>query len=193
MSALTSQAFDVVVERLRVAGWADEDIAWSETLGPPETAEKFAAEAIFVICNSGMRSPIATKIYRTIMPALAEGRRAGSVFGHVGKAEAIDTIWRQRDRLWREYLDASDKLAFCASLPFIGEITKYHLAKQCGADVAKPDRHLVRLAALGDESPQDLCERLGRAAGLRAATVDVLLWRACAEGVMDSRTGALRP
>jgi len=91
------------------------------------------------------------------------------------------------------YLVAADKVEFCASLPWIGNITKYHLAKNFGADVAKPDVHLQRLADREGTTAQALCERLAKATGYRAATVDVLLWRACANGIINSRTGEIAP
>ena len=72
----------------------------------------------------------------------------------------------------------------CASLPWIGDITKYHLAKNLGANVAKPDRWLVRLADAEKTTVDQLCRRLAIATGDRVATVDVVLWRACAVGVL---------
>ena len=83
-------------------------------------------------------------------------------------------------------------LDFCDSLPWIGGITKYHLAKNFGAQVAKPDVHLVRLAEREGCAPQQLCERLAAATGWRVITVDTLLWRACANGFIDSRTGEIK-
>jgi hypothetical protein len=114
------------------------------------------------------------------------------VFGHQGKAAAIDDIWRRRRELLAGYLAANDKIEFCASLPWIGNITKYHLAKNFGAQVAKPDVHLQRLADREGIGPQALCERLSVSSGYRVATVDLILWRACANGIMNSRTGEIR-
>ncbi|RWP64894.1 hypothetical protein [Mesorhizobium sp.] len=168
---------------------AADDIAWSENLQPPTDAEDFASEAIFVICNSGMKNTIAVKIFAKVMTAIQGGISAFAVFGHPGKAKAIDTIWRTRDELLAAYLAAPDKIEFCASLPWIGGITKYHLAKNFGADVAKPDVHLQRLADREGVTAQFLCDRLASETGYRAATVDVVLWRACANGVLNSRTG----
>jgi len=34
-------------------------------------------------------------------------------------------------------------------------------------------------------------ERLTKATGWRVATIDTLLWRACAVGLIDSRTGKI--
>lgn len=168
---------------------AVDDIAWSESLAPPTDAEDFASEAIFVICNSGMKNTVAVKIFAKVMAAIQGDASAFTVFGHPGKAKAIDLIWRTRNDLLSAYLLASDKIEFCASLPWIGGITKYHLAKNFGADVAKPDVHLQRLADREGTTAQALCERLAAETGYRAATVDVVLWRACANGVLNSRTG----
>ncbi|TPN44413.1 hypothetical protein FJ981_27845 [Mesorhizobium sp. B1-1-4] len=168
-----------------------DDIAWSENITPPADADDFASEAIFVICNSGMKNTIAVKIFAKVMAAIRGGISAFAVFGHPGKAKAIDVIWRDREALLAGYMAAPDKIEFCASLPWIGGITKYHLAKNFGADVAKPDVHLQRLADREGVTAQALCERLAAATGYRTATVDVLLWRACANGILDSRTGVL--
>ncbi|WP_305096496.1 hypothetical protein [Croceibacterium aestuarii] len=164
-----------------------EDISWSEGINPPADEWEFAREAIFVICNSGMRFTVAQGIYHRVMTSLADGGSAHDAFGHKGKAAAIDFIWQNAQHLFQGYLDAKDKLAFCESLPWIGGITKYHLAKNFGADVAKPDVHLQRLADAEGCSAQELCDRLAKATGYRAATVDVVLWRACAIGLLNSR------
>ena len=86
---------------------------------------------------------------------------------------------------------SNDKLAFLESLPWIGGITKYHAAKNFGLQYAKPDVHLARLAEREGCTAQQLCERLAGELGLRVASVDTVLWRACATGVINSRTGEL--
>lgn len=170
---------------------ADEDIRWSENVAPPANADDFASEAIFVICNSGMKNTIARKIYDKVMAALQDGKTASTVFGHAGKSAAIDDIWSRREALLADYHAATDKVEFCESLPWIGSITKFHLAKNFGANVAKPDVHLQRLADREGCTAQALCERLAAASGYRAATVDLILWRACANGIINSKTGEI--
>lgn len=173
-------------DAVAAAGYA-RDLEWSENILPPDDPDEFAREAIFVICNSGMAFRVAERIFYRVEQALANGESASSAFGHNGKCGAIDFIWQNRERLLAEYLAAPDKLAFCESLPWIGSITKYHLAKNFGADVAKPDVHLQRLADAEGVTPQQLCERLAGETGLRIPTVDVVLWRACALGIIRSR------
>lgn len=189
---ITLADFERVIELM--GDQAREDIAWSEGIAAPKTAEEFALETIFVICNSGMKNTIARQIYERVRAALIDGRPASSQFGHPGKAAAIEHVWQKRDVLFGQFsgIHAPEaQLQFLAQIPWIGEITKYHLAKNFGLDVAKPDVHLQRLAGREGTTPQALCERLAREYGYRVATVDTVLWRACATGVLNSRTGEI--
>jgi len=160
------------------------DIDWSQSVGTPETPEILAQEAIFVICNSGMRHTVAQQIYRRVMHALIVGVDPREVFRHPGKSQAIAGIWKRRSELLVEFLAADDKVAWCGELPWVGKITQWHLAKNLGVDCAKPDRWLVRLAAVSGETVDALCRRLHDASGDRVATVDYVLWRACAVGLV---------
>ena len=65
------RAFDGIVEALREAGYADADMEWSENCEPPASAEAFARETIFVICNSGMKNTVAQGIFNRVCGALA--------------------------------------------------------------------------------------------------------------------------
>lgn len=189
MTKLTEADFRHIVVEL--GQQALDDIEWAQSCCAPTDADDFASEAIFVICNSGMKNTVARRIFEKVMAAIAAGQSAQIAFGHAGKAAAIDYIWRRRAELLAAYLATDDKVEFCASLPWIGKITKYHLAKNFGAQVAKPDVHLQRLADREGATAQALCERLAAATGYGIATVDVLLWRACANGIINSRTGEI--
>jgi hypothetical protein len=184
---ITSEAFAQIVQAVIDEGWGD-DISWSESVGQPADADAFASEAIFVICNSGMRFTVAQGIFDRCMNAVRQGASSSEVFGHAGKCLAIDQIWSEREAFFGAYMAAVDKVAWCETLPWIGEITKYHLAKNLGADVAKPDVHLQRLGLANGCTPEELCRRLASDSGFRVATVDVVLWRACATGLIDSRS-----
>ncbi len=173
--------------RDRVEREFPDDIPWSEGLTPCDNSYWFAREAIFVICNSGMHNKTAAKIYEKVMKALDNGRSAHTAFRHIGKCDAMDHIWGSRDRLFRHWLSLAgahdeERLDFLKSLRWIGDITKWHLAKNLGMDVMKPDRWLVRLAEKHGTTPYSLCRGLAKYTGDRVATVDLVLWRACAEG-----------
>lgn len=182
---LTLARFRLLEAMLRADGYG-EMIAWSEGLRPPRDCRAFAKECVYVICNSGMRVGIATAIYWKCLRALARGQSAASVFGHPGKAAAIDHIWTNRRILFEAYRIAENKLAYCQTLPFVGPVTRHHLAKNLGLNTVKPDVHLARLAKAERETPWELCARLAAPTGYREATIDTILWRACADGYLDS-------
>jgi hypothetical protein len=179
---ITLRRFRLLEAALRERGYGPM-IEWSETIEPPPDADAFAERAI---CNSGMANAVARLIYARCMEALQSGRDAVEVFGHPGKAVAIDTIWRERQTLFEAYRGATDQLVQLRTLPWIGEITAFHLAKNLGADLAKPDVHLERLARRDKTTTARLCARLARETGYRAATIDSILWRACADRLLNS-------
>ena len=167
---------------LAARGYAGE-ADWAENIRPVSDPDEFWAEFAWVVLNSGMKEQIARKIWQKVRPAVEGGASASSVFGHKGKAGAIDYVYAHRVRLLSEYLVSPDKLEFLRGLPWIGEITCYHLAKNYGHDCAKPDRHLVRIAG-GAAEAHALCARLAAAVGDRIATVDVVIWRAANLGLL---------
>jgi hypothetical protein len=184
---LTLAQFRELEAVLRARGH-DDIITWSETVVPPTDARTFAKEAIYVICNSGMNFLTANGIYWKCLRALRAGQSSSTVFGHPGKTKAIDHIWKHRKILFAAFEIAENKLAYCHTLPFIGPITKHHLAKNFGLDTIKPDVHLMRLARAERVSPMALCARLAYQTGYRQSTIDSILWRACADRYLESAT-----
>ena len=182
---ITLKRFRRLEAAVRVAGYADT-IAWSEAIAAPATSRDFAEAAIYVVCNSGFRTSVALPVYQRCMVALDDGMSADTVFGHPGKTAAIDAIWLAKDTLFEAFNNDADKVTFCATLPWVGPVTKFHLAKNLGVDVAKSDVHLTRLARADGVTAQELCAALARATGYRIATIDTILWRACEAGILDS-------
>ncbi|NMG64359.1 hypothetical protein GPA19_05290 [Azoarcus indigens] len=170
---------------------AEDDIAWALNVRPPVGGVQFAQDVIFVICNSGMKNTVAQGIFERCMDALWSGKPVREAFGHKGKAAAIERVWEERADLLAGYNRADDKLAYLESLPWVGPITKYHLAKNFGLPYAKPDVHLQSLADREGCTAQALCERLAGETGLTVSAVDTVLWRACALGVIDSKSGRI--
>ncbi len=183
---ITLKRFRRIEAVLRSHGYG-EMIEWSESIRPPATTDEFASEAIYVICNSGMAVTVAAPIAKRCLDRLREGGSAADVFGHPGKRAAIDQIWREREALFEGYRSATSKLEYLESLPWIGPVTRHHLAKNLGADEAKPDVHMERLARRERTTTLKLCRRLARQIGYRIATIDSVLWRACADGLLSSR------
>lgn len=161
--------------RLVSAGYAPE-IDWATGVKPCDSADDFACEACWVVLNAGMKEQVARGIWERIRPALQSGQPIDGLFNHKLKVRAIKEIWGNRELMFAMYCGAMDKLAFLQDLPHVGPITKFHLARNLGMDVCKPDRHLVRIAA--PETPAALCERLSVATGDRVGVVDCVIWRA---------------
>jgi hypothetical protein len=161
-------------------GYATE-VDWADGVKECQDADGFALEAIWVVLNSGMREQVARIIQGRILPLLFDGESSSGGFGHKLKCKAIDHIWTQRLRLFAEWRESTDRLAYLETLPHIGGITKYHLARNLGMDYCKPDRHLVRIA--GEESPHAMCSRLAKETGDRIGVVDCVIWRAANLGL----------
>ncbi|KAA2237639.1 hypothetical protein [Salinarimonas soli] len=136
LSRRLAQAGDVLVAGRRdlIARAADR-LAALQPESPPETPEnpdEFAGCAIYAICATSVTDAVASRTFERCRRALQVGGTARSGFRHAAKAEAIDRIWRERERLFRDYAQAADKLAFIGGLPGIGTVTKHRLARRLG-------------------------------------------------------------
>ena len=160
------------------------DIDWAENVKPPKESADFVLQFIFVVCNSGMKAQIAEKIYQKILQAICDEKDISKVFGHKGKVSAIKDVIKNQKNYFEAYKLSSDKLSFCESLPWIGKITKYHLAKNLGFDCIKPDRHLVRIAKTYNTNPFDMCQKISDIIGDNLNTVDTVIWRAANLGLI---------
>lgn len=179
---MTPREYLTLRERIIAAGF-EHDVAWAETVRAPLTASAFADEYIWVVLNSGMKNTVACTIADRVYPTIQAGGSARDVFRHPGKAAAIDHVWMLRHCFFARFqmvkADPTAIVAFCRTLPWIGAITCWHLAKNYGADVAKPDRWLVRVAERSGETVDGLCRRLSADTGDRIGTVDLVIWRSC--------------
>src|SRR3546814_4934274 len=71
---------------------------------------------------------------------------------------------------------------------FFKQKTAYEMRiSDWSSDVCSSDL-LVRVADRHATNAQDLCERISAASGYKINTVDLILWRACAVGILDGRT-----
>lgn len=156
----------------------ESDIQWAENVSEPTYPSDFVIQFIFVVCNSGIKAQIAHEIYKKILQAICDKKDISKVFGHKGKVSAIKEILKNQKKLFCNYCLSDDKIEFCKSLPWIGDITKYHLAKNLGVDCIKPDRHLTRIAKMYKTNPFDMCQKLSDKIGDSLNTVDTVIWRA---------------
>lgn len=190
-----AEAYLGAKERLVTSGFAPE-IDWQDNLCLSRISETdFLREAAWVVLSSGMRESIIRGRFWAISDAFRQWRRATEilehrfdcechaleVFGHKRKISAILSIVEEvarngfvriKEQIQRE------GVSFLRTLDFIGPVTCYHLAKNIGLDVVKPDRHLVRVAqATGYLDPADLCHAIAEWTGDKVSVVDLVIWR----------------
>lgn len=176
-------------------GFATE-IDWQNDIQFSQITEcDLLREAAWVVLSSGMRESIIREKFSAISAAFYCWESAGkivryseqcrvnalAIFHHCKKIDAIITIAKrisaEEFETFKMYIQR-DRIDFIQTLPFMGPATAYHLAKNIGLDVVKPDRHLLRVAAsTGYETPKLLCEDISESVGDRVSVVDLVIWR----------------
>lgn len=136
-----------------------------KTKSPPTDETDFALRVAYVILNSGMSGTVAKDIWNRVKPSLMETGEVGDTFGHPGKRRSINQVMANRLEYFEGFRSAGTArseavIEFCNTLPHIGGIAKYHLGKNLGVDVAKPDVWLDRVASKSGETVHELvgCE-----------------------------------
>ena len=176
-------------------GYADE-IDWCTDLDFEGTTEtEFLREAAWVVLSSGFRE----SVVRTCFPGVSEAfmewcsardisrcreqceRGALEAFGNRKKICAIGEIVGRVAEEGYERVKMGVRCGgvnWISGLPFMGPVTSFHLAKNIGMPVVKPDRHLVRIAErVGRESPLAMCSEIAAIVGDRVNVVDLVFWR----------------
>ena len=157
-------------------GFKDE-ILWCDRRPPLEEhdAVTFLWEYVWVVMNAGMREQVARTIYERVVRT-----HDPNVIGHPGKRSAVKRAFQEYESWFAALLAADDPTTYLETLPWIGPITKYHLARNLGVDCVKPDRHLARLAErFGYGTPDAMCRAIQDELGGRLGTIDAVLWRYC--------------
>jgi hypothetical protein len=176
-------------------GFAAE-IDWQYAASLDQLNEQtFLCEAAWVILNSGMRESVVRKKFSGVSQAFFDWRSSVLIvtnendcrtealrhFCHTGKVEAILTVAKHLNAIGiNEITEQLSKHgpAYLQKFPFVGPTTSLHLAKNIGFSVAKPDRHLCRIAdSFGYDGVQKLCEDIARVTDEPVQVIDVVLWR----------------
>ena len=171
-------------------------------------SDEFASNCIYVILAGGFSQQTAKKIHEKIMESIKSGLADYDsliqLFNNKNKINAICKIWYNRANLCKDYYELNyldDKLKFLQSLPHIGKITANHLARNLGEDVVKYDIWIQRLGAkyagvdnakidngnLCDDikfACDDMFMHLVKLTGLPRGYIDVVLWKACQQGLI---------
>jgi hypothetical protein len=188
------EAYRQARQRVVDAGYQN-DLDWHLTRSLDAVTESslFCAAAIAII-NSGSRGsgvdrvwPAFTKAFRDWDPrAVVENEDecrayALAAFRSTRKVTAVIAVAR---RIVDEGLDEilrrlrNEGIPYLQTFPMLGPVTSLHMAKNIGMPVAKPDRHLNRLAmATGMPTAQDLCTAIADDTTDTIPVVDYVLWR----------------
>ena len=179
---------------------------------PMLDADAFAEEVAYVILASGFRQKVAKAKFAEIMGFIRTHSESDVVeanllpiFGNVHKVRAICSVWRDRQK-WRDgfyaipVADVDGRLDYLESMPYIGRITRNHIARNLGMNKVKYDVWIQRLGVAlygrGDEqvsSPvtdevrcacDTMFAEISVATGLPIGYIDVVLWKACQEGIL---------
>ena len=138
----------------------------------------FFREYSWVVISSGISNKAATSVFHKLMET-----RNIDVVKHPGKNKALKKA--DCDYLkWFFHLQKcktdKERIEYLRTLPYMGPATSLHLARNLGIDVAKPDRHLVKIAnhfGYGHTDVQTMCEHISKQMGERVGTIDIVLWR----------------
>ena len=182
-------------ESVILAGYSHE-VDWQSSLNFEATTETdFLRESAWVVLSSGFRESVVRKHFKGISKAFLDWcsaeqinenrnhcqKQAISVFGNRRKIEAITKIVKKVANEGIECVKSNIRLydvKYLQEFPFIGPVTSYHLAKNLGLHVVKPDRHLVRMAYItGHDSPMEMCSKVARIVGDTLGVVDLVFWR----------------
>lgn len=189
------QMYEKAKEFVVQEGFSSE-IAWQQEVLKKEIDESaFIREAAWVILASGFKEETIRKIFPKISFCFCDWGSSSEIlehkeqcvgcaleyFNNKGKIDAIAEIAKMINEVGFDSFITKikkDPIEELKQLPYIGKITTYHLAKNIGFDIAKPDRHLVRIAdsfQFGDVNI--FCEKISKLSGDPVAVVDLVLWR----------------
>lgn len=176
-------------------GFAQE-IDWQSDIKFTELSERlFLKETAWVILSAGMSEKVISQKFTKVSEAFYNWDdakrisinksfcfdRAIKAFGHRKKISAIinlaDIVTKKGFQNIKSdlLLKGIDELEV---IPYIGPVTKFHLAKNIGLNYSKPDRHLERISRkLGFDSTESLCSLIADKTQEKQSVVDIVIWR----------------
>ncbi len=174
------------------------------------TPDEFAREVFYVICVAGFRQATAKKMCQKVIDYIDKNQNPNfndliKIYGNINKINAIIKVWNNRAELHEKFYKLStpeEKLDFLSKLPHIGNITKYHIARNLGINFVKYDIWIQRLgvALYGNleyvekvsnsklnPKIKEMCDKmfsdLEMQINEKTGYIDVVLWKACQQGV----------
>jgi hypothetical protein len=178
----------------------NHEIIWQRTVHMSDITESdFLREAAWVIFCTGFRERTLRAHFSYLSLSFCDWESAAVISEHAeacrtaalaafNNARKVNAVIEIARRVVREGFPTLKNNILCRpievlqTLPYIGPVTVYHLAKNLGLPVAKPDRHLKRLAAtLSYPDAHVLCQDIAALTGDPPHVVDLIFWRYLAE------------
>ncbi len=172
------------------------EIDWQDGLNYDQlTEQKIIHEFTWVILASGMNDKVVRKIFPLVKKAMLNFESARKIHNHRDKClyDAMKVL-NHRGKIqailsFIEYINVHsfsrvknqikiNGIDFIQTFSYMGKATSYHFAKNIGLNVAKPDRHLIRIVnILGYDDPHTFCDELANQINEKASLIDLVLWR----------------
>ncbi len=174
----------------------DEVVTYAARRPDTVTEQQFLCETAWVALSSGFRASAVARCFSFVALAFGDFRSAAEIvakadlcvsiasarFRHPEKLRAVVRAaqltldWSSFDAFRNSIL--GDPEPTLRRIPFIGDVTAKHLARNLGFDVAKPDRHLERLSSrFGFATTAELCRAVSADTGDPVRMIDAVLWR----------------
>ncbi len=172
------------------------EIDWQDSVSLELLGEStFLQEYAWVVLASGMREAVVRRKFPLVSRCFYSWSSAEKIACHAEACvQAALRVFRHEPKMRAVALTAAlianegflsfkeklhgQPLETLRRLPYIGPVTQFHLAKNIGLNVAKPDRHLSRIANLfGYEAVGDFCTAVAGDTGTKVAVVDLVFWR----------------
>ncbi|MDR2777516.1 MAG: hypothetical protein LBB24_01960 [Rickettsiales bacterium] len=216
IETITHSIFNYLLFRLNTLG-LDSDrrnfgeirhLLDEETIFSPD---EFAKECFYVICVAGFKQDRAKEMCDRVIDFISKNPEFGEgdlikIYGNALKVRSIGNVWHNRHKYHGQFYSLSspaEKVEFLGTLPHIGNITKYHLARNLGLNFVKYDIWIQRLGTALCGRPEDMglvnnskliaktkeyCDRmfddLLKITGEKVGFIDVVLWRSCQKGLL---------
>jgi len=170
--------FEQVILFIKNSEFANE-MEWQNKLEFEDVnIKQFFEEFVWVVLSAGISNAAALSMFQNFKQTFDP-----TVIAHPSKRAAIIKGLNSQVKWFNEMKSKKTErevVEYFGTLPWIGKITKYHLAKNLGIDCVKPDRHLVLLAKKFKwDNPRIMCEWLGERFNMKLRVIDVMLWRYC--------------
>lgn len=160
-----------------------EELEAAMNIKPCDDAHEFLEMYVWAVVHAGLSRQAAKVVEDRVRDAIDEGRDLRTVLRHDGKRQAIERMLEDYETVFEDYQAAQDKISFLGNLPWVGKITKYHMAKYLGAlDCMKPDLHVKRIASAYGAVHDELGREIQKATGDTLAVIDTVLWFADLKG-----------